>query len=64
MSDNDFYEDDEPLDAIQAIRRREPDFVTQRPARRGITMYLNPSSATGRWTYSTEPTTLGAAGCR
>ncbi len=28
MVDDDFYEDDEPIEKIQEIRRRPPDFVT------------------------------------
>ncbi len=63
MDDGDFYEDDEPLEKIQAIRRRVPDFVTRRPASRGVTLYLGPSPATGKWEQTAEPVTLGAAAC-
>jgi hypothetical protein len=44
-ADDDFYEDDEPLEKIQAIRRREPDFVTGgRRAIADATQYLAPSA--------------------
>lgn len=63
MNDDDFYEDDEPIEAIRAIRRREPDFITRNPATRGVTLYLGPSPSTGRWEQAVEPATLGVAAC-
>lgn len=59
MADEDYYEDDEPLDKIQAIRRRKPDFVTGGRAAAGATQYLSPSVATGRWVRTEATVTCG-----
>ncbi len=63
MNDSDFYEEDEPLEVIQAIRQREPDFVTGHATVRGVTLYLVPSEATGQWERTTSPMTRGAYAC-
>lgn len=59
--DDDFYEDDEPIEKIQEIRRRPPDFVTTPP--RGATVFLAPS-ASGEWVEHPESATWGAIACR
>lgn len=61
MVDDDFYEDDEPIEKIQAICRRPPDFVTTPP--RGATVFLAPS-ASGEWVEHSESATWGAIACR
>lgn len=61
MVDDDFYEDDEPIEKIQEIRRRPPDFVTAPP--RGATVFLAPS-ANGEWVEFFESATWGAIACR
>ncbi len=61
MVDDDFYEDDEPIEKIQEIRRRPPDFVTAPP--RGATVFLAPS-ANGEWVELFESATWGAIACR
>jgi hypothetical protein len=58
---DDFYEEDEPIERIQEIRRRPPDFVTAPP--RGVTVFLAHSSS-GEWVEHSEPATWGAIGCR
>lgn len=66
--DDDFYEDDETLEKIQSIRRREPDFVTGRHPAAGATQYLAPSATTGEWERTGAPETRGRsarmAACR
>lgn len=61
MVDDDFYEDDEPIEKIKQIRQRPPDFVTG-PAR-GVTVFLAPS-VSGEWVERSEPATWGATTCR
>ncbi|MDQ4032625.1 MAG: hypothetical protein M3332_10305 [Actinomycetota bacterium] len=48
MIDEDFYEDDEPIERIQAIRARPHDLVTAPPAPRAVTLYVLPTTE-GRW---------------
>lgn len=62
VDDDDFYEDDEPIEKIQEIRRRPLDFVTA-PPRRGATVFLAPS-ASGEWVEHSESATWGAIACR
>lgn len=59
MDAEDFYEDDEPLEKIQAIRGRKPDFVTRRRATAGATQYLTQSAITGRWERTDATATRG-----
>ncbi|MBV9163165.1 MAG: hypothetical protein JO309_00430 [Pseudonocardiales bacterium] len=61
MVDDDFYEDDEPIEKIQGIRRRPPDFVTA--PLRGATVFLAPS-ASGEWVEHSGFATWGAVACR
>lgn len=64
MVDDDFYEDDEPIEKIRQIRRRPPDFVTGPHNDRGVTVFLAPS-ANGEWVEHSEPATWVEAGvCR
>ena len=63
VDDDDFYAEDEPLEKIQQIRKRPPDFVTG-PVR-GLTVFLAPL-ASGVWVERLEPvtwTTAGAIAC-
>ncbi len=61
MVDDDFYEDDEPIEKIQKIRQRPPDFVTG-PVR-GATVFLGPS-VNGEWEAHSERATWGTTACR
>ncbi len=64
MVDDDFYEDDEPIEKIRQIRRRPVDFVTGPRKDRGVTVFLAPS-ANGDWVEHCEPATWVEAGvCR
>jgi hypothetical protein len=63
VDDDDFYVDDEPIERIREARRRQPDFVTARPAQRGVTINLTTSSKQDIWTYR-ESTTWSEAVCR
>lgn len=64
MVDDDFYEDDEPIEKIQQIRRRSPDFVTGPQNGRGATVFLAPSPS-GEWVEHSQPATWVEAGvCR
>lgn len=62
--DDDFYEDDEPIEKIQRIRSRPPDFVTSPHNDRGATVFLVPLPS-GEWVEHPEPATWVEAGvCR
>ena len=62
MVDEDFYEDDEPVERIQAIRARPCDLVTAPPAPRAVTLNLFPTTE-GRW-ETQRPSTLSETVCR
>jgi hypothetical protein len=53
---DDFYEDDEPIEKIQQIRRRPPDLVTGPRNNRGMTVFLMPSD-NGEWITRHSPLT-------
>jgi hypothetical protein len=61
MIDDDFYEDDEPIEKIQQIRQRPPDFVTGPVC--GATVFLAPSE-NGEWEAHSERATWGTTTCR
>lgn len=60
--DEDFYEDDEPIETIQAIRARPYDLVTGPPAPRAVTVNLF-LTTDGSW-KDLSPSLLSEAVCR
>lgn len=62
--DDGFHEDDEPIEKIQRIRRRPPDFVTNPHSHCAATVFLAPLPS-GEWVEHSGPATWAEAGvCR